>query len=118
MSEFFFSYGLFIAKVGTGLLALVFVVAIVSSGRKREDGPILKVTNLNEKYQSLKSTVLQAILDKKQYKQRLKDAAKEDKKDKKSARSPRPNRNYLFWNLKVIFEHLKSKHCAMKLPQC
>ncbi len=86
MSEFFFSYGLFIAKVVTGLLALVFAVAIVSSGRKREEGPTLKVTNLNEKYQELKSAVLQAVLDKKQYKQRLKDAAKEDKKEKKTAK--------------------------------
>jgi len=86
MSEFFFSYGLFIAKVVTGLLALVFVMAIVSSGRKRTEGPTLKVTDLNQKYQELKSTVLQAVLDKKQYKQTLKDVAKKDKKDKKSAK--------------------------------
>jgi len=49
MSEFLFSYGLFIAKVITGLIALVFAIAIVGSGRKKEESAKLKVTNLNEK---------------------------------------------------------------------
>lgn len=86
MSEFFFSYGLFIAKVVTGLIALVFVIAIIGGGRKKEDAPQLKVTNLNNKYNDLKVSVMQAVMDKKQFKQQAKAQAKEDKKDKKSAK--------------------------------
>jgi len=37
MTEFLFSYGLFIAKVVTGLIALVFVVAIIGGAKKKED---------------------------------------------------------------------------------
>jgi len=92
MSEFFFSYGLFIAKIVTGLIALVFAVAIVGGGRKKEEGPTLKVTNLNEKYDDLKSSVKQSLMDKKDYKALLKSKAKESKKEKKSAKvvKPRP----------------------------
>ena len=45
------------AKIVTGLIALIFAVAIVGSSRKKEEGPTLKVTNLNEKYEDLKSSV-------------------------------------------------------------
>jgi len=90
MSEFFFSYGLFIAKIVTGLIALVFAVAIVGGGRKKEEGPTLKVTNLNEKYDDLKSSVKQSLMDKKDYKALLKSKAKESKKEKKSAKVAKP----------------------------
>jgi len=86
MSEFFFSYGLFIAKVLTGLIALLFVVAIIGGSRKKEDDANLKVTNLNKKYNDLKISVMQAVMDKKQFKQHSKELAKEDKKEKKSAK--------------------------------
>ncbi|MGK0375096.1 MAG: serine protease SohB [Arenicella sp.] len=92
MSEFFFSYGLFVAKIVTGLIALVFAVAIVGGGRKKDHGPSLKVTNLNDKYNELKSTIQQSLMDKKEYKALLKSEAKDAKKDKKSAKvvKPRP----------------------------
>lgn len=79
-------YGLFIAKVATGLVALVFVVAIASSGRKKDEGPSLKITNLNDKYQDLKTSVLQTLMDKKEFKSFTKEQAKENKKEKKSAK--------------------------------
>ncbi len=92
MSEFFFLYGLFIAKVLTGLVALVFVIAIVGSGRKKDDGPSLKITSLNDKYNELKNSVLQTLMDKKEFKTFLKSQAKDSKKEKKSAKvvTPRP----------------------------
>ena len=90
MSEFFFSYGLFIAKVITGLIALVFAVAIVGSSRKKEDPAKLKVTNLNEKYDELTSSVKHALLDKKELKQQQKDQAKKAKQDKKSKLQDKP----------------------------
>ncbi len=86
MSEFLFSYGLFIAKIITGLIALVFAVAIVSGSRKKEQASSLKVTSLNDKYRELKDTVTQSILDKKQYKALLKEREKSAKKEKKSSR--------------------------------
>ena len=58
MSEFFFIYGLFIAKVITGLIALVFVMAIIGGGRKKESGTELKVSNLNSKYDDLKLSLI------------------------------------------------------------
>jgi len=92
MSEFLFSYGLFIAKIITGLVALIFVMAIVGGGRKKEEGPTLKITNLNDKYNDLKRSVKQSLMDKKEYKASLKLEAKESKKEKKSAKivKPRP----------------------------
>lgn len=91
MSEFFFSYGLFIAKIITGLIALVFAVAIVAGSRnKKEDGSELKVVSLNEKYQNLKTRVLETVMDKKQYKQHLKSLAKEHKQESKSAKNTKP----------------------------
>lgn len=92
MSEFFFSYGLFVAKIFTGLVALVFAVAIVGGSRKKEEGPNLKITNLNDKYNDLKANVQQALMDKKEYKALLKSDAKESKKEKKSNKvvKPRP----------------------------
>lgn len=86
MSEFLFSYGLFIAKVVTGLVALIFAVAIIGGARKKEDGSSLKVTNLNDKYNELRSTVQQSVMDKKAYKALLKSESKESKKEKKSAK--------------------------------
>ncbi len=86
MSEFLFSYGLFIAKIVTGLIALVFAVAIVSGSRKKEEASSLKVTSLNDKYRELKDTITQSILDKKEYKALLKEREKSAKKDKKTAR--------------------------------
>ncbi len=84
MSEFIFSYGLFIAKVITGLVALVFAVAIVGSGRKKEESAKLKVTNLNQKFEELTLSVTQALLDKKQLKQQQKEKNKQAKQDKKT----------------------------------
>jgi len=86
MSEFLFLYGLFIAKVLTGLIAIIFVIAAVSGGRKKEEGPSLKITNLNDKYNDLKVSVLQTVMDKKEFKSYLKKQAKETKKEKKSAK--------------------------------
>lgn len=90
MSEFFFIYGLFIAKVITGLIALVFVMAIIGGGRKKESGTQLKVSNLNSKYDDLKSTVEEALLDKKEFKLLQKQRAKELKKENKVGKSKNP----------------------------
>jgi serine protease SohB len=86
MSEFLFAYGLFFAKVITGLIALVFVVAIIGNSRNKEEGGQLKVTNLNEKYNLLKARVLETLMDKKAFKQHLKSKSKEQKQKRKSSK--------------------------------
>jgi serine protease SohB len=86
MSEFFFAYGLFFAKVITGLIALVFAVAIIGNSRNKEEGGQLKVTSLNDKYNLLKVRVLETLMDKKAFKQHLKSEAKEHKQNQKSSK--------------------------------
>lgn len=90
MSEFFFSYGLFIAKIVTGLIALIFAVAIIGGSRKKQEGSELKVTNLNERYDELKSRILESVMDKKEYKQHLKSQAKDQKKAAKNNKESEP----------------------------
>lgn len=96
MSEFLFSYGLFIAKIITGLIALVFAVAIIGGSRKKEDGPNLKVTNLNDKYNELKTAVQHSLMNKKEYKALLKSEAKDSKKEKKSVKTKTKTKPKLF----------------------
>ena len=93
MSEFLLSYGLFVAKVLTGLVALVFAVAIIAGARiKKEHGPHLKATNLNDKYRDLQTQLQQTLMDKKQFKQHLKSQQKQQKKELKGIqkKSPKP----------------------------
>lgn len=80
MSEFFFSYGLFLAKVVTVLIGLVFAMAILASGRTKDTDASLKVTNLNGRYNDLRNRLKQFTLDKKAFKKEMKALAKEEKK--------------------------------------
>ena len=83
---------MFIAKVITGLIALIFAMAIIGSSRKKEDSSKLNITNLNSKFKEIKSQVQQAVMDKKEFKQLAKDSAKLEKKNAKSKKvsMPRP----------------------------
>ena len=87
MIEFFWAYGLFLAKVITGLLALVVVIALVGGSRRQDDQNELKITNLNAKYADLKQRLLSATLSKKSYKDLQKQKAKEEKKSAKDKQS-------------------------------
>lgn len=69
--EFLTSYGLFLAKTLTFLVAVGVVIILVSSfsgrGRKSDKGSI-EVTHLNEKYDDLKASLRDAMLDDDEYK--------------------------------------------------
>ena len=87
--EFLSSYGLFLAKSITVVVAILFVVVgiIAASSRKKHDqeGDI-QVTYINDKYDDLEQTLKSAILDESELKQEhkaLKKKAKEEKKLKK-----------------------------------
>ena len=79
MTDFLFAYGLFFAKVATGLIALIIVIAILAGSRRKEPDTLLKVTDLGEKYRDLKDSITQSVLDKKEYKKAVKEKAKEKK---------------------------------------
>lgn len=81
------SYGLFVAKVLTGLVALGFAVVIIAGARsKKTHEPELQVTNINDKYRHLQTQLQQAVMEKKQFKQHLKTQKKQQHKKQKNTR--------------------------------
>ena len=96
MAEFIFVYGLFIAKVITLLIALVFAIAIISSGRNREQESALKVTHLNNRFENLRDQLKQSVLGKKEYKKEAKKQSKEQKQKNKQKGAHESRRQKLF----------------------
>ena len=92
MLEYVFEYGLFIAKLGTIVLAVVivggFIFAELRRGGSEQRG--LSVENLNRRYEELGDTVRRAVFGKEQFK----DTAKQRKAEykelvKKGSQRPR-----------------------------
>ncbi len=87
--EFLSSYGLFLAKSITVVVAILFVVVGIiaaSSRKKHEQEGDIQVTYINDKYDDLEQALKSAILDESELKQEhkaLKKKAKEEKKLKK-----------------------------------
>lgn len=87
MSQFFFEYGLFVAKALTGLIVFFMLVVgvMVLSGRTRhesKDGEV-ELTCLNDNFEDMKDAVEAAVLDEAAYKQIMKEQKKQDKADNK-----------------------------------
>ncbi len=87
MSEFFFEYGLFVAKAFTGLvvflLLILGVVMVSARGRHQHKDGEIELTSLNDQFDDMKETVEAAVLDKEAYKQMLKAQKKQDKQEEK-----------------------------------
>ncbi|WP_346839693.1 protease SohB [Microbulbifer sp. SAOS-129_SWC] len=85
--EFLIEYGLFLAKVATIVVALLVVVGFIVANREhhkeRTHGHI-SVTNLNERFEHMKETLLEAVMDKHEFTQRQKKQAKEKKAQDKA----------------------------------
>ena len=80
MIEFFFDYGLFLAKLGTVAVIIVVVVGVIAASAKRgmhQEG--LSVEHLNERLEALGDTVRRAVHGKEQFKQTAKERKKERK---------------------------------------
>ena len=80
MTEFFFDYGLFLAKLGTVAIIVVVVAGVIAASAKRgmhQEG--LTVEHLNERFEALGDTVRRAVLGKEQFKQTSKERKKERK---------------------------------------
>jgi len=89
MTEFFYTYGLFLAKILTAVIALLLAFSgliAIATKNKLHSKEKIKITNLNEKYQEMKESLNSETLEKdelkkikKQEKQAKKAKAKQDK---------------------------------------
>lgn len=80
MTQFFFDYGLFLAKLGTVAIIVVVVAGVIAASAKRgmhQEG--LTVEHLNKRFEALGDTVRRAVLGKEQFKQTSKERKKERK---------------------------------------
>lgn len=85
--EFLSEYGLFLAKVATIVVAILVVIGFVVANRAhmkdRQPGHI-SVTHLNDRYEEMKETLLEAVMDSSDYAHRRKLQAKEKKAEEKA----------------------------------
>ena len=83
--EFLTNYGLFLAKTVTFLVAIFIVVSLVVSAgmrNKRPEKGHIQVTNLNEKFDSMRETLQTSILDEIEFKLHEKEEKKRLKAEK------------------------------------
>ncbi len=87
MLELFAEYGLFLAKVVTIAVAIMFVIASAATaaqrGKPSQDGHI-EVKNLNRRYNDMRDTLRHAVLSEPQFKAEEKQRQKDEKKRLKS----------------------------------
>ena len=85
MSEFFFNYGLFLAKVLTVVVGIVVIIVVAAAAGRKAHQEGLEVDNLNKKYKNLAGVLRKAVLNKEE---REKEAKEEKKRDKAEAKQP------------------------------
>ena len=87
MTEFFFEYGLFAAKLATFVIALLFIV-VVSVGatrrvRQSHKGHI-EITRVNDEIDAMRIAIDAGVSDPDSFKQHLKQKRKQDKLERKA----------------------------------
>ncbi|MDJ0812287.1 MAG: protease SohB [Woeseiaceae bacterium] len=85
MTEFFFDYGLFLAKVVTVVLGAVVVIGVAAAAGRKSHQDGLEVEDLNKKYKTLAGVLRKAVLNKEE---RKKEAKEEKKRAKAEAKQP------------------------------
>jgi serine protease SohB len=83
MTDFFYTYGLFLAKTLTAVIAILLTfggLIAIAAKNKLHSKEKIKITNLGEKYQEMKETLNNETLDKNE----LKKIKKQEKQDKKT----------------------------------
>jgi serine protease SohB len=85
MSEFFFNYGLFLAKVLTVVIGIVVIIVVAAAAGRKAHQEGLEVENLNKKYKNLAGVLRKAVLNKEE---RKKEAKEEKQRDKAEAKEP------------------------------
>lgn len=91
MLEYALDYGLFLAKLGTVAVAIIFVGGfIVAEMRRGAEQRGLTIEHLNRRFEELGDTLSRAVLGKAQFKQTAKQRKSERKElDKKGSQRPR-----------------------------
>jgi serine protease SohB len=83
MSEFFFEYGLFFAKIFTVVVAIVVIIGVAAATGRKAHQEGLEVEDLNKKYKGLGKALRKAVLNKDERKQLAKEEKKHDKAEAK-----------------------------------
>lgn len=92
MTEFVTSYGLFLAKTITFVIALLIIIASIMglSGKSRKPKGELSIEHKNDEYQYYQDHLHQVILSKEQQKQRHKQQKRDEKAQRKAAQKIKP----------------------------
>ena len=89
--EYLIEYGMFLAKVATIALALIFILtALASAGNRQRKGAAkghIKVTKLNEHIDEMLDSLKKAVLDKHSLKQEHKEKKKQHKEEEKASKA-------------------------------
>ena len=89
--EYLIEYGMFLAKVATIALALIFILtALATAGNKQRKGAAkghIKVTKLNEHIDEMLESLKKAVLDKHSLKQEHKEKKKQHKEEEKASKA-------------------------------
>ena len=98
-AEFIYEYGMFLAKFGSIVLAILVIAAVilvlVLRGRAASDEH-LEVKNINQRYEHMKLMLESAILNKKEFKKNVKDLKASQKKEaKKEVQEPGTRRIFV-----------------------
>lgn len=91
MGEFFASYGLFLLKVITFVVAILIVIfaIVIASSREKKGGSSgrIEITNLNEQYDDMQEALSFSLLDDEAQKLALKDKKTEEKVERKAQKA-------------------------------
>ena len=82
--EFLADYAGFLLKLVSVALVIGFLLAALSSGKRKSQPGSLSVTKLNERYDAMKAELDNQLLDKKDLKNLAKEKKKQEKLDKKA----------------------------------
>jgi len=89
--EYLIEYGMFLAKVATLVIAIVFILsALASAGNKQRKGSAkghIKVTKLNEHIDEMLESLKKAVLDKHSLKLAHKEKKKQHKEEEKASKT-------------------------------
>lgn len=99
MLEFFFEYGLFLAKAITIVVSILIIIAAAAATAQSRHGHDhkgeIKITRLNDFYDELKEAMMHNLLSKDELKAEEKKKKKEEKKSKKQKDEPRKKRVFV-----------------------
>ncbi|GAB2503469.1 protease SohB [Microbulbifer agarilyticus] len=116
--EFLSEYGLFLAKVVTIVVALLVVIGFIVANRahmkERQPGHVA-VTRLNDRYEDMKETLLEAVMSEADYAERKKQHEKDKKAEAKAEAKKR--KAELKAQAKARKEHDKHPDSEAPLPE-